>query len=172
MSRFLRALVLPAVMLLATSPAHADIILFTAELTGEQEVPVPVITPATGFASMTFDDFMNVFSWNITYSGLLGTESGAHFHAPAPPGVAAAVVIPLVVGSPIIGSFDFDDFGADAATRESQLLSGLFYVNIHTVPDFPGGEIRGQVLQVPEPTTLTLLGIALAGLALRRRRRA
>ena len=48
------------------------------------------------------------------------------------------------------------------------LLAGLWYINIHTA-DFPGGEIRGQV--VPEPDVLSLLLVPLIGLIYVRRRR-
>ncbi|ACB52622.1 hypothetical protein cce_3274 [Crocosphaera subtropica ATCC 51142] len=45
--------------------------------------------------------------------------------------------------------------------QESQLLSGLWYINIHTEAN-PPGEIRGQVNinTIPEPFTLGLLGMA------------
>jgi hypothetical protein len=53
------------------------------------------------------------------------------------------------------------------------LLGGLTYLNVHTSA-FPGGEIRGFVVQVPEPETYALLlaGLAIIGIAMRKRRRA
>jgi len=59
------------------------------------------------------------------------------------------------------------------ATLINGLLSGLTYLNVHTNA-FPGGEIRGFVVQVPEPETYALLlaGLAIIGIAMRKRRRA
>jgi hypothetical protein len=56
-------------------------------------------------------------------------------------------------------------------TQESELLSNLWYINIHTT-SFGGGEIRGQVQVVPIPAAVWLFGSGLLGLvALARRRK-
>ena len=49
-------------------------------------------------------------------------------------------------------------------------ITGRAYLNIHSLPSFPGGEIRGFLQQVPEPGTLLLLGMGVAGFLSTRRR--
>jgi hypothetical protein len=66
-----------------------------------------------------------------------------HFHGPAPAGANAGVQvnIGLISGltSPSIGNTII------TALQGTDLLNGLWYINIHT-GQFAGGEIRGQVL--------------------------
>ena len=119
----------------------------------------------TGSATITLDTDTNLFSWDIQWSGLSGTITVAHFHGPATPSQNAGVQVNFgaISGltSPSIGSTTIDD------TQEADVLAGLWYINIHST-NFPGGEIRGQV--VPEPGTLLLVGSGVAWLAARGRR--
>lgn len=136
-------------VLLFPSAALADIINFTATINGAQEVP-PTPSPATGSAAVTLDTSTNLLSWNITFTAgtLLGTTTASHFHGPAAPGVNAGVIVNINTtpgfGSPQIGMATISE------EHEAFFLANMTYINIHTTA-FPGGEIRGQVLQVPEP---------------------
>jgi CHRD domain len=50
---------------------------------------------ATGDATVTYDTVSKQVSWRITYSGLSGTPTAAHFHGPAQPGANAGVAVPI-----------------------------------------------------------------------------
>jgi CHRD domain/PEP-CTERM motif len=140
----------------------------SAMLEPTQEVPArPSMGSGMGWGTLNADT--NWLDFNVTFSGLTSPQTAAHFHSPGPPGVNAPVEIPLPLGSPI------HFMGTLTDLEESQLLSGLFYVNVHTTM-FPGGEIRGQLVvgsAVPEPSTYGLFGAAaLVGLVAYRRRSA
>ncbi|GEM_PF-3360376 len=108
---------------------------------GQETPPNNLVPTATGHASVTLNTTTKLLSWVVTFSGLSGPITAAHFHAPAGLLVDAPVVLGIAGGgapSPIVGS------AIIGVTFEGQLLAGLSYINVHTSLN-PSGEIRGQV---------------------------
>lgn len=191
MIRVLRGLGLIVPMLIV-GVAHGATINFVAPLglTGAQEVP-PRATPATGTGTAEYDDISLLLTVHLTWSDLLAPAVAAHIHCCPGPGVNGPVAIDFVpAGFPNLTSgafdhvFDLDDaasygggflalFGGNVdAARDAViagLTDGLAYFNIHTAV-FPGGEIRGDIEQVPGPAALVLLALAFGVLAATRRR--
>ena len=118
-------------------PAFAE--KFKAALDGKSEVPANT-SAGTGTADIDYDAASKKLSWKLTYSGLTGPATAAHFHGPAEAGKnsGVAVAIPNATSSPVEGSATLTD------AQAADLLAGKLYINIHTAAN-PGGEIRGQV---------------------------
>jgi hypothetical protein len=76
------------------------------------------------------------------------------------------------VGFTISGKWDAPEGnGTTLAAQLPNILSGHSYINFHT-NQFTGGEIRGNIAVIPEPSTMALLGLGCAAVALLGRRRA
>ena len=118
-------------------PAFAD--KMKATLDGASEVP-PTTTVGKGIADIDYDPASKKLSWKVTYSGLSGPATAAHFHGPAEAGKNAGVKVPIpnATSSPAEGSATLTD------EQAADLVAGKYYVNVHTAAN-PGGEIRGQV---------------------------
>jgi hypothetical protein len=198
MSRTALGLIIAAAALaLPAEPAAAAITIYNAQLSGTNEVP-PNASPGTGFVIVTIDDdgVFPTMRVQATFADLIAGTVASHIHCCDAPGVNApvATTVPSFFGFPFgvtSGTYDntFDMtlatsynptfIAAHGGTTESafaDLLAGLnageAYFNIHT-SQFAGGEIRGQLAAVPEPSTWMLMigGFGLLGVALRWRRR-
>jgi hypothetical protein len=137
-------------LLVSAVPVRAQTWTFTAVLTSGQEPPPNTNdSKAFGVALVAFNAATGEICFSISYEefNLTSEETNAHFHAPAPPGVNAPVIIQLPTpGSPKNGCVSADL----TEDQRRDLLRGLWYINIHTANN-PGGEIRGQVIPQAAP---------------------
>lgn len=169
--RWFGMLFLVVAMLLASSASFAAFVNLSATIDGAQaDAGAGTGSAGTGSAAMVLDTNTNEFLWAISWSGLSGPATAAHFHGPAAPDMNAGVQVNIpVLTSPSLGMTTLVD------AQVADLLNNLWYINIHTAA-FPGGEIRGQVIQaiatpIPIPAALGLFGAGLASLAFLRRRK-
>jgi CHRD domain len=109
---------------------------------GGQEVPA-VTTTATGSLTGSYDTLSKQLIYSISWTGLSGDASMAHFHGPALAGANADVLAPLTIVTNGAAGMATDTITASNALHTA-LLAGRVYYNIHTVAN-PDGEIRGQV---------------------------
>jgi hypothetical protein len=139
---------------------------FQANLLGSNEVG-PNASTATGFGTVILNAAQTQITVNESWSGLIGGPATAsHIHGIAGPGTNAPVLFPFSgVPAATSGSIPQQSF-AITPTQVSALFAGFMYMNVHD-GTFPGGEIRGQLLLVPEPSTATLLGLGLGAIATR-----
>ena len=185
-------IIVPLLLLIAAVTARANPIDYIANLTGPSEFP-PNSSPGTGFADVTLDLVAHTMRVQITFSGLIGTTIASHIHSPtAVPFTGAAGVatqvptftgFPLGVTSVTSGPYDmtFDtslvstynpafvtangSVAAAEAALAASLAAGTSYLNIHTT-EFPGGEIRGFLVAVPENFSTVWAALPFAALLL------
>lgn len=132
-----------------------------------------------------YDDFSKILTLNVGwgsgngFTNLMGTVTAAHIHGPtASTGTAAFAENAGVLFSLGGSTPGFNSSGTNggwtnttatlSAAQETNLFNGQLYLNAHT-PTNPGGEIRGQLVAAPEPSSAVLAALGLAGLASRRR---
>jgi hypothetical protein len=121
---------------------------FTATLTGSAERPNPVVTNATGSASVTFNPATSTYSYTLNVSNITGVTA-AHIHGPATVDQAAGILVPLTspTTASVTGTFTASAITAAGISGDSLLAllrSGHTYVNVHTAAN-PAGEVRGQL---------------------------
>lgn len=120
----------------------------TVPLTGSNEVPV-VTTTASGTANISYSEQSKTIAYTITWQlgSTTATTTGMHFHG-AENG-SNSTSSPIVIEIPGFTSASSGTLTGTTrmlnAAEISQLLSGKWYVNIHS-SNFPSGEIRGNIV--------------------------
>lgn len=187
-----------AVMSLA--PSAEAVTKFRAMITHDQEVTNPPVPDegSSGIGMFELNDAMDALSYHVQLFGLDldGSQTAStddnvtrtHIHA-APAGSNGGIVFGQIdanaslrndlddlvvdpVSGTITGVWDSSEGnGTTLADQLNNLFSGGLYFNVHT-SDHAGGEIRGQILEIPEPGCFTLgLFAVLATTPTRRRHR-
>lgn len=116
--------------------AHAEMMKFTAEMTGTAEVP-PTDSAATGTVEVTLDTEAKTVAWVVTTEGLSGDPTASHIHGPADATGSAGPQIDTM--ATMEGNAPITD------EQIADLEGGQYYYNVHT-EKYPDGEIRGQLM--------------------------
>ncbi len=154
---FMLILVAALVLLLAVPVYGGQNRNFVAPLDGGQENP-PVDTDATGVAKFQLSKDGNTLEYKLIVANI-DDVFASHIHCGAvgingPVGVTLFFAPPPNPGSVngilARGSITAPDPGnacgwADLSAVVTALRSGNTYVNVHTLPGTPSGEIRGQI---------------------------
>jgi len=191
----MKKILLSALTACSLMSAHAALLQYSVSLDGPSESPANA-SPGIGSGTVNYDDSAHTLQLQVSFSGLTGTTTASHIHAPtASPfsGTAGvATTTPSFAGFPLgVTSGSYSDTldltaassynpafitanGGTPAGAESALAAamagGKAYWNIHS-STFGGGEIRGFLVPVPEPSTVALLGLGAGALVWRLRRR-
>jgi hypothetical protein len=168
MTRTIRSFALLAGLLCVAAACEDDgdnAVVYRATLSGAAENPVRTTT-ATGSAEFRLTS-NNTITYTVDVTNLMNITAG-HIHGPAASTENAGVIIGLFTTPP--AASPFTGRLAEGTITASSTLSGVdfdglldllengtAYVNIHTsdgvdppntgAGDFPGGEIRGQILR-------------------------
>jgi hypothetical protein len=146
---------------------------FGATLTGANEVPSNS-SVYVGSGTFTLDG--NSLSYSVGMVSPFFFPISAGIFGPATTDQTNSLVFDLgnyLIGAPgdgFPGSLGY--IGALTLTSQqiNDLESGLWYVNF-TSSTYPDGEIRGQILSVPEPSVLALLGLGISSMGVWCRRK-
>jgi hypothetical protein len=144
---------LAATLLLLTvttgSALARPVYVFQTVMTGAAEVPGPGDANAIGHATIMIEPDNDRVCWVVSWNRIDGTVFMSHIHGPADTTQAAGILIALFMDEAFGGTginqgcLQSADVGPilDAIVADPS----LYYVNVHSLPSFGPGAIRGQL---------------------------
>jgi hypothetical protein len=143
-----------------TTPV-SKIVTFKATLLPTTEVP-PTNSSGSGTFVATLDTSTNVFTYDVTFTGLTSNVTLGHIHGPSSATATASPILNFATlpgATFTTGATAGTAHGSTTLTAATQitttvngdslktlLFAGLTYANVHTTQN-GGGEIRGQILK-------------------------
>ena len=188
----MKKLILSTLLVGGLISAQASVFLYSVSFSDVGEAQAS--PGATGTGTVSYDNVPQSLTLSANFSGLIGNVTQSHIHVSPTPFSGSggiAVTSPSLPGFPtgatsgtygntlnltLTSSFNatyLANNGGTAAGAESafaaHMAAGRAYWNIHTSFG-PGGEIRAFLTAVPEPSSLALLGLGAAAIAVRSRK--
>ena len=115
-------------------------------LTGAEEAPDPGDPDATGQADLRLNQGQERVCFDVSWADVDGEVFAGHIHE-GPAGVAGPIVVTLFTGS-FAGTDAVDGCVEDvdrSLIKDIRQDPAAYYVNVHSLPDFAGGAVRGQL---------------------------
>ena len=116
---------------------------FVVTLTGAAEVPGPGDPDGAGTARLTLNQGQGIISFEITVSNITLPATGAHIHVGS-----ATEAGPVVVA---LTAPDATGHSSGEVSVDPELIKAIrqnpenYYVNVHTLPLYAAGAVRGQL---------------------------
>jgi hypothetical protein len=117
---------------------------FVVPLTGAAEAPGPGDPDGTGTAWITLNYGLHEVCFTLVVEDITLPATGAHIHR-APAGSPGPVVIPLTAPDASGSSSGCVEVADEALLLDILVNPSSYYVNVHTVPLYAAGAVRGQL---------------------------
>lgn len=136
-----KSLLAATVMALTVGVASAE----TVTLRGHFIAEGSATSHPKGRVTARLDTVTHKLRYWISYSGLTGPVTMAHFHGPADVGVSAGVLVPITDKFPVATHGKIKGQVMTISDQaQTALLADQSYVNLHTKA-YPSGEARAQL---------------------------
>jgi CHRD domain len=148
-----------------TTGPNPNVVTFKATMTfaaaAAADVPAPTVqSTGSGTFTATLDTSTNIFTWDLTFTGLTSGVNVGHIHGPATTTQSAGTTINFGTapgatfsvgqttgvghGAMLLNAGTTVTSAINGDSLKKLLFAGLTYANIHTTNN-GGGEIRGQI---------------------------